>query len=99
MAGRETLGDPSPAWLLRGSLPTSLTPSVSWLQPGSRRRGSQGAFPPLSAQAEDSKEVSSPLGELQEAVEMLNSAVKERERVVEVAVETESLERLVGDRT
>lgn len=99
MAGRETLGGPSPAWLLRGPLPTSLTPSVSWLQPGSRRRGSQGAFPPLSAQAVDSKEVSSPLGELQEAVEMLNSAVKERERVVEVAVETESLERLVGDRT
>lgn len=39
------------------------------------------------------------MGELQEAVEMLNSAVKERERVVEVAVETESLECLVGDRT
>ncbi|XP_021245222.1 uncharacterized protein LOC110395330 isoform X2 [Numida meleagris] len=65
--------------------------------PGSRRHGSQGAFPPLSAQAEDSKEVSSPLGELQEAVEMLNSAVKERERVVEVAAETESLERLVAE--
>uniref|UniRef100_A0A8V0ZA39 PH domain-containing protein n=1 Tax=Gallus gallus TaxID=9031 RepID=A0A8V0ZA39_CHICK len=65
--------------------------------PGSRCRGSQGAFPPLSAQAEDSKEVSSPLGELQEAVEMLNSAVKERERVVEVAVETESLECLVAE--
>lgn len=30
---------------------------------------------------------------------MLNSAVKERERVVEVAAETESLERLVGDGT
>ncbi|XP_010705206.1 spectrin beta chain, non-erythrocytic 5-like isoform X2 [Meleagris gallopavo] len=65
--------------------------------PGSRRHGSQGAFPPLSAQAEDSEEVSSPLGELQEAVEMLNSAMKERERVVEVAVETESLERLVAE--
>ncbi|XP_042691345.1 spectrin beta chain, non-erythrocytic 2-like, partial [Centrocercus urophasianus] len=65
--------------------------------PGSRRRGSQGAFPPFFAQSEDSKEVSSPLGELQEAVEMLNSAMKERERVVEVAVETESLERLVAE--
>lgn len=41
--------------------------------------------------------MSRPLGELQEAVEMLNDAAKERERVVEVAAETESLERLVGD--
>ncbi|XP_031449755.1 uncharacterized protein LOC116229399 isoform X3 [Phasianus colchicus] len=65
--------------------------------PRSRCHGSQGAFPPLSAQTEDSKEVSSPLEELQEAVEMLNSAMKERERVVEVAVETESLERLVAE--
>lgn len=39
--------------------------------------------------------MSSPLGELQEAVEMLNDAVKERERVMEAAAETESLERLV----
>uniref|UniRef100_A0A8C3L700 PH domain-containing protein n=1 Tax=Chrysolophus pictus TaxID=9089 RepID=A0A8C3L700_CHRPC len=65
--------------------------------PGSRCHGSQGAFPLLSAQTEDTKEVSSPLEELQEAVEMLNSAMKERERVVEVAVETESLERLVAE--
>ncbi|XP_048792434.1 uncharacterized protein LOC125689410 isoform X4 [Lagopus muta] len=65
--------------------------------PGSRRHDSQGAFPPFFAQSEDTKEVSSPLGELQEAVEMLNSAMKERERVVEVAVETESLERLVAE--
>ncbi|XP_072189224.1 uncharacterized protein [Excalfactoria chinensis] len=64
--------------------------------PGSRHHSSQRVFPLLSAQAEDS-EVSSPLGELQEAVEMLNSAVKERERVVEVAAETESLERLVAE--
>lgn len=41
--------------------------------------------------------MSRPLGELQEAVEMLNDAAKERERVMEVAAETESLERLVGD--
>ncbi|XP_040408794.1 uncharacterized protein LOC121067923 isoform X2 [Cygnus olor] len=66
-------------------------------EPGSGHCGSQGAFPLLSAQAEDSKEVSSPLGELQEAVEMLNDAVKERERVMEVAAETESLERLVAE--
>lgn len=37
------------------------------------------------------------MGELQEAVEMLNDAAKERERVMEVAAETESLERLVGN--
>lgn len=41
--------------------------------------------------------MSRPLGELQEAVEMLNDAAKERERVMEVAAETESLERLVGN--
>lgn len=41
--------------------------------------------------------MSRPLGELQEAVEMLNDAAKERERVMEVAAETESLEHLVGD--
>lgn len=38
--------------------------------------------------------MSRPLGELQEAVEMLNDAAKERERVMEVAAETESLELL-----
>lgn len=40
--------------------------------------------------------MSRPLGELQEAVEMLNDVAKERERVMEVAAETENLERLVG---
>ncbi|XP_032041628.1 spectrin beta chain, non-erythrocytic 5-like isoform X2 [Aythya fuligula] len=65
-------------------------------EPGSGHCGSQGAFPLLSARAEDGKEASSPLGELQEAVEMLNDAAKERERVMEVAAETESLERLVA---
>lgn len=70
-----------------------------WLQPGSGHCGSQGSFPLLSAQAEQppsSEDMSRPLGELQEAVEMLNDAAKERERVMEVAAETESLERLVG---
>ncbi|XP_054370201.1 spectrin beta chain, non-erythrocytic 5-like [Molothrus ater] len=64
--------------------------------PGSGLCGSQGCFPPLSAQAEKSPIMSRPLGELQEAVEMLNDAAKERERVMEVAAETESLERLVA---
>ncbi|XP_019405203.1 PREDICTED: uncharacterized protein LOC109319854 isoform X4 [Crocodylus porosus] len=41
--------------------------------------------------------MSSPLGELQEAVEMLNDAVKERERVMEAAAETESLEHLLAE--
>ncbi|XP_025053592.1 uncharacterized protein LOC102373457 isoform X12 [Alligator sinensis] len=41
--------------------------------------------------------MSSPLGELQEAVKMLNDAVKERERVMEAAAETESLERLLAE--
>lgn len=71
-----------------------------WLQPGSGHCGSQGSFPLLSAQAEQppsSEDMSRPLGELQEAVEMLNDAAKERERVMEVAAETESLEHLVGD--
>ncbi|XP_056343634.1 spectrin beta chain, non-erythrocytic 2-like [Oenanthe melanoleuca] len=66
--------------------------------PGSGRCGSQGCFPPLSAQAEkspSSEDMSRPLGELQEAVEMLNEVAKERERVMEVAAETENLERLV----
>ncbi|CAM9873279.1 unnamed protein product [Bubo scandiacus] len=68
--------------------------------PGSRRCSLQGSFPLLSAQAgqlPSSKDMSHPLGELQEAVEMLNDAVKERERVMEVAAETESLERLVAE--
>ncbi|XP_053795366.1 uncharacterized protein LOC128786249 isoform X4 [Vidua chalybeata] len=67
--------------------------------PGSGRCSSQGCFPLLSAQAEKSpstEDMSRPLGELQEAVEMLNDAAKERERVMEVAAETESLERLVA---
>ncbi|XP_039553647.1 spectrin beta chain, non-erythrocytic 2-like isoform X4 [Passer montanus] len=67
--------------------------------PGSGRCGSQGSFPLLSAQAEkspSSEDMSRPLGELQEAVEMLNDAAKERERVMEVAAETENLERLVA---
>ncbi|XP_019382358.1 PREDICTED: uncharacterized protein LOC109304334 isoform X2 [Gavialis gangeticus] len=41
--------------------------------------------------------MTSPLGELQEAVEMLNDAVKERERVMEAAAETESLEHLLAE--
>ncbi|XP_051469858.1 uncharacterized protein LOC127382371 isoform X2 [Apus apus] len=68
--------------------------------PGSRRCGSQGSFPLLSAQAgqpPSSEDMSRPLGELQEAVEMLNDVAKERERVMEVAAETESLERLVAE--
>ncbi|XP_050172874.1 spectrin beta chain, non-erythrocytic 5-like isoform X2 [Myiozetetes cayanensis] len=68
--------------------------------PGSRCRGLQGSFPLLSAQAEQppsSEDMSSPLGQLQEAVEMLNDAAKERERVMEVAAEMESLERLVAE--
>lgn len=68
--------------------------------PGSGHCGSQGSFPLLSAQAgqlPSSEDMSRPLGELQEAVEMLNDAVKERERVMEVAAETESLERLVSE--
>ncbi|XP_031958586.1 uncharacterized protein LOC116441115 isoform X4 [Corvus moneduloides] len=68
--------------------------------PGSGRCGSQGSFPLRSAQAEQppsSEDMSHPLGELQEAVEMLNDAAKERERVMEVAAETESLEHLVAE--
>ncbi|XP_014806808.1 PREDICTED: uncharacterized protein LOC106893388 isoform X2 [Calidris pugnax] len=68
--------------------------------PGSGRCGSQGSFPLLSGtagQPPSSKDMSHSLGELQEAVEMLNDAAKERERVMEVAAETESLERLVAD--
>ncbi|XP_061847219.1 uncharacterized protein LOC133625000 isoform X2 [Colius striatus] len=68
--------------------------------PGSGRCGSQGSFPLLSAhvrQLPGSEDMSRPLGELQEAVEMLNDAAKERERVMEVAAETESLERRVAE--
>ncbi|KAM6405994.1 uncharacterized protein J5M81_002876 isoform 3-T3 [Pluvialis apricaria] len=68
--------------------------------PGSGRCGSQGSFPLLSAQAgqlPSGEHMSRPLGELQEAVEMLNDAAKERERVMEVAAETETLERLVAE--
>ncbi|XP_074753092.1 uncharacterized protein LOC141956400 isoform X2 [Athene noctua] len=68
--------------------------------PGSSHCSLQGSFPLLSAQAGQllsSEDMSHPLGELQEAVEMLNDAVKERERVMEVAAETESLERLVAE--
>ncbi|XP_042645744.1 uncharacterized protein LOC116962188 isoform X2 [Tyto alba] len=68
--------------------------------PGSGHCGSQGSFPLLSAQAGQplsSEDMSHPLGELQEAVEMLNDAVKERERVMEVAAETERLELLVAE--
>ncbi|XP_027590964.2 spectrin beta chain, non-erythrocytic 2-like isoform X2 [Pipra filicauda] len=68
--------------------------------PGSRCCSLQGSFPLLSAQAEQppsSEDMSSPLGELQEAVEMLNDAAKERERVMEVAAEMESLEHLVAE--
>ncbi|XP_071595401.1 uncharacterized protein [Heliangelus exortis] len=68
--------------------------------PGSRHCSLQGSFPLLSAQPgqlTSSKDMSHPLGELQEAVEMLNDAAKERERVMEVAAETERLERLVAE--
>ncbi|XP_015477757.1 spectrin beta chain, non-erythrocytic 2-like isoform X17 [Parus major] len=67
--------------------------------PGSGHCSSKGCFPLLSAQAEtspNSEDMSRPLGELQEAVEMLNNVAKERERVMEVAAETENLERLVA---
>ncbi|XP_054676550.1 spectrin beta chain, non-erythrocytic 2-like isoform X8 [Grus americana] len=68
--------------------------------PGSGRCSSRGSFPLLSAEAgqpPSSEDISCPLGELQEAVEMLNDAAKERERVMEVVAETESLERLVAE--
>ncbi|XP_074945289.1 uncharacterized protein LOC142055349 isoform X10 [Phalacrocorax aristotelis] len=68
--------------------------------PGSGCCGSPGSFPLPSAQARQllsNEDMSLPLGELQEAVEMLNDAAKERERVMEVAAETESLERLVAE--
>ncbi|OPJ72454.1 calpain-11 isoform B [Patagioenas fasciata monilis] len=68
--------------------------------PGSGHCGSQGSFPLLSAQARQpssNKDMSHPLGDLQEAVQMLNDAAKERERVMEVAAETENLGRLVAE--
>ncbi|XP_058046466.1 uncharacterized protein LOC131201901 isoform X3 [Ahaetulla prasina] len=45
-----------------------------------------------SAQQGNSKDMSRPLKELQEAVEMLNNVVKEREQALKAATETESLE-------
>ncbi|KAM9016133.1 uncharacterized protein PRD47_005122 isoform 1-T1 [Ara ararauna] len=68
--------------------------------PGSGHCSLQGSFPLLLAQAGQPlsrEDLSHPLGELQEAVEMLNDAAKERERVMEVAAETENLERLVAE--
>ncbi|XP_074945282.1 uncharacterized protein LOC142055349 isoform X3 [Phalacrocorax aristotelis] len=58
-------------------------------------RSQQG--PAAARQLLSNEDMSLPLGELQEAVEMLNDAAKERERVMEVAAETESLERLVAE--
>ncbi|XP_069708619.1 spectrin beta chain, non-erythrocytic 2-like isoform X2 [Phaenicophaeus curvirostris] len=66
----------------------------------SRQGPAVGSSPLLLAQAGQplsSEDMVCPLGQLQEAVEMLNDAAKERERVVEVAMETESLERLVAE--
>ncbi|XP_067149316.1 spectrin beta chain, non-erythrocytic 1-like isoform X1 [Apteryx mantelli] len=68
--------------------------------PGSGHCGSQGSLPLLLAPARQppsSEDMSSPLGQLQEAVEMLNDAVKERERVMEAAAEMESLEHLLAE--
>lgn len=45
-----------------------------------------------SAQQRNSNDMSRPLKELQEAVEMLNNVVKEREQALKAATETESLE-------
>ena len=101
VAGRGTLWEPPSAlaaW--GGTLHRPHAQCFCWFQPGSGHCGSQGSFPPLSAQAgqpPSSEDMSCPLGELQEAVEMLNDAAKERERVMEVAAETERLECLVGD--
>ncbi|XP_073194597.1 uncharacterized protein [Lepidochelys kempii] len=67
--------------------------------PGTSRLGSQEPVHLPLAQAGQQlsrEDMSSPLGELQEAVEMLNDVVKERERVMEAAAETESLERLLA---
>lgn len=97
---RGPIGWSPPAQLPGVSLPISYIGCFCCLQPGSGRCGSQECFPLLSAQAEtspSSEDMSRPLGELQEAVEMLNDAAKERERVMEVAAEMESLERLVGN--
>ncbi|XP_077198485.1 uncharacterized protein LOC143839818 isoform X2 [Paroedura picta] len=57
--------------------------------------GSQESLPFLIAHGGrplSSQDLCRPLEELQEAVEMLNDVVKERERVVEAATETENLE-------
>uniref|UniRef100_A0A452HVE1 PH domain-containing protein n=1 Tax=Gopherus agassizii TaxID=38772 RepID=A0A452HVE1_9SAUR len=67
--------------------------------PGTSRPGSQEPVHLPLAQAGQQlscEDMSSPLGELQEAVEMLNDVVKERERVMEAAAETESLEHLLA---
>ncbi|XP_048339258.1 uncharacterized protein LOC125425723 isoform X2 [Sphaerodactylus townsendi] len=59
------------------------------------QRGLQESLPILiahSGQQLSSKDLCRPLEELQEAVEMLNNVVKERERAVEAAVQTEDLE-------
>ncbi|XP_039387323.1 uncharacterized protein LOC120401418 isoform X4 [Mauremys reevesii] len=64
-------------------------------QPGTSTLGSQEPVHLPLAQAGQQlsrEDMSSPLGELQEAVEMLNDVVKERERVME----TENLERLLA---
>nr|XP_006126579.1 uncharacterized protein LOC102448657 isoform X2 [Pelodiscus sinensis] len=70
---------------------------------GTSRRGSQEPVPPplhpplvQAGQQLSREDMSSPLGELQEAVEMLNDVVKERERVVEAAAETDRLQRLLA---
>nr|XP_014351384.1 PREDICTED: spectrin beta chain, non-erythrocytic 1-like [Latimeria chalumnae] len=47
----------------------------------------------------DSDKVADPLEELREAVQMLNDAVKEREKVVTAAKDAETLIQLVRDRT
>ncbi|XP_044865505.1 uncharacterized protein LOC123366283 isoform X1 [Mauremys mutica] len=63
--------------------------------PGTSTLGSQEPVHLPLAQAGQQlsrEDMSSPLGELQEAVEMLNDVVKERERVME----TENLERLLA---
>ncbi|KAM6279687.1 spectrin beta chain, non-erythrocytic 5-like [Porphyrio hochstetteri] len=53
--------------------------------------------PAVAGQPPSSEDMSHPFGELQEAVEMLNDVAKERERVMEVVAETETLERLVAE--
>ncbi|XP_074845873.1 uncharacterized protein LOC142011008 isoform X2 [Carettochelys insculpta] len=67
--------------------------------PGTSVLGSHKSVPLSLAQAGQQlsrADMSSPLGELQEAVEMLNDAVRERERVMEAAAETKNLEQLLA---